>query len=66
MNYPQHWNLSEKLRECEPFLFKVVNDFPSGLVEVYSVEHRRLRLDPQYLRHERGHIGFSMWNMDFG
>ena len=66
LNYPLHWNLSEKLREYKPFLFKVVKDFLDSLVEVYNVEQGHLRLDPQYLRHERGHIGFSMRNMDSG
>ena len=66
LNYPQHWELFEKLMACEPLLFKVVKDFPDGLVEVYNVEQGHLRLDPQYLRHGRCHVGFSIWKMDLG
>ena len=34
LDYPLDWSLSEELKECEHFLFKVVKDYPYGLVEV--------------------------------
>ena len=63
---PNIGTFSKKLRACESFLFKVVKDFSDSLVEVYNVEKGCLRLDPQYLRHGKAHVGFSMWKMDPG
>ena len=57
LDYPLDWSLFEKLKECEHFLFKVVKDYLDGSVEVYNVDKGSLRMDPQYLRPTKIHLG---------
>ena len=38
LDYPLDLSLSDELRECEHFLFKVVKNGPDGLVEIYNVD----------------------------
>ena len=38
LDYPLDLSLSDELRECSHFLFKVVKSCPDGFVEVYNVD----------------------------
>ena len=58
LDYPLDLSLSDELRECEHFLFKVVKNCPDGLVEVYNVDKGRMRVDPKYLKHKDSCFAF--------
>ena len=60
LDYPLYLSLSDELRECEHFLFKIVKNCPYGLVEVYNVDKGRMRVDPKYLKHKDSCFAFSM------
>ena len=66
LDYPLDWSFSEELKECENFHFKVVKYYPNCLVEVYNMDKGNLRMDPQYLRPGKSHLGFSMQKFGFG
>ena len=66
LDYPLDLSLSDGLRECEHFLFKVVKNCPNGLVELYNMDKGRMRVDPKYLKHKDSCFAFSMRRLGFG
>ena len=60
LDYPLDWSLSDELRECEHFLFKIVKNCPDGLVEVYNVDKGCMKVDSQHLKHKEICFAFSM------
>ena len=66
LDYPLDLSLSDELRECELFLFKVVKNGPDGLVEVYNMAKGCMRIDPKHLKHKDSCFPFSMRRLGFG
>ena len=60
MDYALDLSLSDELRECEHFLFKVIKNGLDGLVEVYNMAKGRIRVDPKRLKHKDSCFVFSM------
>ena len=52
--------------ESEHFLFKVVKNCLDGFVEVYNVDKRRMKVDPQHLKHKDSCFAFSMRRLGCG